>query len=90
MTLPRRTDALHLPGSRRAERYGIRADLPLRRAAVDVRIEGRWQRVTVVDVPSENGEDWLLADSGERIPLNAIDAARPHFGGNATAKLERE
>jgi hypothetical protein len=28
MTLPRRTNALHLPGSRRAERYGIRADLP--------------------------------------------------------------
>ena len=52
----------------------------MRRAPVDVRIEGRWQRVTVVDVPSENGEDWLLADSGERIPLNAIEAARPSPG----------
>jgi len=53
----------------------------LRRSSVEIRLDGQWRRVTVIDVPSEQGEDWLLTTSGERIPVLAIDAARPRSGG---------
>jgi len=49
----------------------------LRQDGVEIRVEGQWRRVVVRDVPSVAGEDWLLAASGERIPVAGIEAARP-------------
>ena len=52
----------------------------MHRSGVDVRIAGRWRRVVVADVPGEDGEDWLVTVSGDRIAVADIEAARPSPG----------
>lgn len=47
---------------------------------VEVRLDGRWQRVRMLDVVSESGEDWLVGDGGERIAVRLIEMARPVAG----------
>lgn len=47
---------------------------------VDVRLDGRWCRVRVLDVASEGGEDWLVGDGGERIAVQLIEMACPAAG----------
>ncbi|MCL7744088.1 hypothetical protein LV476_03860 [Guyparkeria hydrothermalis] len=48
----------------------------LRSAPVDVRQGERWQRLTVRDVTSAEGEDWLVTADGERIAVSEIAAVR--------------
>ncbi|MFO7582817.1 hypothetical protein [Guyparkeria sp.] len=43
----------------------------------EIRLDGRWRRVRVIDVLSEGGDDWLLTDDGQRIAVGSIEMARP-------------
>ncbi len=45
--------------------------------AAEIRLDGRWRRVRVLDVLSEGGDDWLLTDDGQRIAVAAIEMVRP-------------
>ena len=44
---------------------------------VDIRRGGDWQRLTVRDVVSEAGEDWLVTADDRRVAVSDIGAARP-------------
>lgn len=44
---------------------------------VDIRRGGGWQRLTVRDVVSVEGEDWLVTADGKRVAVSEITAARP-------------
>ena len=52
----------------------------LHAGAVDVRRGQHWQCVTVRDVISAQGEDWLVTTSGERVAVSEIEAVRPVGG----------
>jgi len=58
---------LHLPGSRRAERYGIRADLP--RQGPDHR--GDYLTVVPPDTPADDYGDYVHTSAGNPAPLPA-------------------
>lgn len=46
----------------------------------EIRLDGRWRRLRVLDVLSEGGDDWLLTDDGQRIAVGLIEMARPVLG----------
>lgn len=49
----------------------------LHAGAVDVRRGDGWQRLSVRDVVSAHGEDWLITSAGDRVALSDITAVRP-------------
>ena len=49
----------------------------LRGGPVEVRRGEDWHRLTVRDVVSAQGEDWLVSGDGERLAISEIAAVRP-------------
>lgn len=43
----------------------------------EIRLDGRWQRVRVIDVLGERGGDWLITAEEKRIAVEAIEMVRP-------------
>ena len=48
----------------------------LHAGVVDVRHDQGWTRLTVRDVVTAQGEDWLITAEGQRLPVSEITAVR--------------
>lgn len=44
---------------------------------VEVHVDGGWRRVRVLDVITDQGEDWAILGVEERLAVSRIEMARP-------------